>query len=738
MLRRVWDWLALAASPDDDANRGARTLKGVTWALIGASVLTLLLEELLVNRPILRVSLLGGIGLQLIALWLTRHNWLSFARVTVMLSVLGVVSVTLYTGVSGIHSVATMMLPAVIVVGALLLGRHGFILITLLTVASAAGLVVADVRDVLHTPYHDIAAYQDILAPSLFLVFTALLVRVLAADLTRSLERARKNASDLELANVRLEQQADALELSEARWRAYIEQATDMVLILDTAGRMVSVNQATCELLGVPCEALIGRSAVDLCDPDDRPAAAAALKTILAGGRVDQAEIRARASDGRTVVLELRGRTLREHGRITGTFHIARDITERRRLENERVREQMEREREDKERRDLEMRLQQAHKLESLGRLAGGIAHDFNNLLMAILGNIDLALDLLPEGSRAREPLVAAGRASGRATDLTRQMLAFAGRGKFSIETFDLGQMIEETEEMLRAAVSKKIDLRLDLASDLPPVRGDMSQVRQIVMNVVVNASEAIGDAAGTITVATSSGYCGRAELADHPHSDDLPEGRYVRLEVCDTGPGMDPQTVARVFDPFFTTKFTGRGLGLAVVLGIARGHKAAVRIDSAPGGGTRFTALFPASSTSDAAALELGVGAPVSGFGVVLLVDDEEGVRRPTRAMLERLGYQVIEAADGREAVRLFSEHRDSIRCVLLDFSMPYMDGGETFRVLHAADPGVRVIVSSGYGEQDTAPCFSEAAPAAFIQKPYTLHRLGEMLGRVLGPGDM
>jgi two-component system, cell cycle sensor histidine kinase and response regulator CckA len=733
MLRRVWDWFAFPATAEDDDSRDSRNLRTVAWALVGASAVGLAFESLLLHNPFLRATIAGGIGCFLASLWLTSRGRRSMARFTVMLAVLGVLAVILYTSVSGIHSVTTMLLPAVIVVGALILPRRGFLAITLLTVATAVGLVIADIHDVLHTPYHEIARYRDGIAPAFYLLFTALLVRVLAADLTRNLDRARTNARDLSAANARLEEQADALERSEARWRAYIEEATDVVIILDPDGRVVSVNRAGCETLGYPCDSLIGRSAADLCDPEDRQSVVDALRVIHAGGQVDQHELRARAANGRTVVLEFRGRTLREHGRIIGTFHIGRDITERRRQEDEKALAQARREREEKERHDLEARLQQAHKLESLGRLAGGIAHDFNNLLMAILGNIDLALDMLPEGNPARDPLVAAGRASGRATDLTRQMLACAGRGKFSVELIDLGQLIAEISDIMRSSLSKKVELRLDLAQGLPPIRGDVSQVRQVVMNVVVNASEALGDHQGTISIATRSAWFGRAELSGCLHGDDLPAGDYVSLEIGDTGPGMDPQTVTRVFDPFFTTKFTGRGLGLAVVLGIARGHQAAVAIDSEPGRGTTFRVLFPAASVSTGAAAGLGADVPVSGSGTVLLVDDEETVRSPTRAMLTRLGYRVVEAADGREAMAQFEAGRSSIRCVLLDLSMPNMNGEETFLALRSCAPSVPVIISSGYGEQETASRFTEAEPAAFIQKPYTLQRLGEVLRRVL-----
>jgi PAS domain S-box-containing protein len=734
MLRRVRDWFAFAAPDEDDADRAARLLRAIIWAVIAAFGLTLAFDLTLLHRAVLRAALLGGLGLLTLSLWLAGRGRLAAARVVTMLSVLGVLGVVLYTGYSGIHSVATMMLPAVIVIGALALPTRGFLVVTALTVLLAAGLVVADVRGFIRTPYHDIATYRDVIAPILFLAFTALMVRRLAAEQARSLARTRTAARALAEANQRLEEQAAALEQSEARWRAYLEQASDLVFILDEGGRFVSVNRAACEALGYASGDLIGRSALDLAAPEERAAAAEALRTVTSGGRIDQIDIGARARDGRPLVLELRGRTLREHGRVTGTFHIARDVTERRRIEAERAVEQARRERAEGERRELEARLQHAQKVESLGRLAGGIAHDFNNLLMAILGNIDVALDLLPPGSAAREPLLAAGKASGRATDLTRQMLAYAGRGKVTVEPFDLSEVIDGMADMLRVSVSKKTALRLDLAPRLPPIRGDVAQVRQVLMNLVINASEAIGDREGVITVSTGVGDYRRADLGDNWHGDDLSEGTYVRVEVSDTGPGMDEQTVRRVFDPFFTTKFTGRGLGLAVVLGIVRGHGAAVTIATEPGRGTTLRVLFPAGGVREAeSATGVGAGGLASGSGTVLLVDDDESVRLPAHAMLERLGYQVIEAQDGRQAVARFAEGRAAIRCVLLDLSMPHMDGEETCRALRRLDPAVRVVISSGYGEQATALRFGEAPPAGFIQKPYTLQRLGEVLARAL-----
>jgi two-component system, cell cycle sensor histidine kinase and response regulator CckA len=734
MLRRIWDWFALAALDENEEARSARVLRGVTWALIGAAFVGLFFEALILRRPVLRVALWGGIGVFFASLWLTARGYLALARFSVTLTALAILTIVLYTGYSGIHSVTTLMLPAVIVIASLVLPRRGFFVITGLTVLSAAGLVVADVNGIIRTPYHDVASYLDLIAPALYLLFTALLVRALAADLSRSVDRARRNARDLFDANLRLERQADALEQSEARWRTYIEQASDLVIVLDTEGRLVSANRATCETLGYSRDELLGRLAFDLCEPDQRASAAEMIRHIMAGGRIDQVELRARTRLGDAVVLELRGRTLREHGHIVGTFHIGRDITARRRAEDERARNAELRERTESERRELEARVQQAHKLESLGRLAGGIAHDFNNLLMAILGNIDVALDLLPDGSPARDSLIAAGRASGRATELTRQMLAYAGRGKFSVELFDASELVTGMADMLRASVSKKVQLTFDLARGLPSIRGDVSQVRQVVMNLVVNASEALADRDGEVRVSTSAAFYDRPQLAAAWSGEALPEGRYVRIDVSDTGPGMDEETVARIFDPFFSTKFTGRGLGLAVVQGIVRGHGAAVKVDTRPGAGTAFQVLFPAESITHAFARDLGQGVSSSGFGTVLLVDDEESVRQSARAMLERLGYSVIEAPDGREAVALFEANRTAVRCVLLDLSMPRVDGEEALRLLRLVDRRVRVVVSSGYGEQEANRRLADdEPPAGFIQKPYTIRSLAEALSKAM-----
>ena len=303
-----------------------------------------------------------------------------------------------------------------------------------------------------------------------------------------------------------------------------------------------------------------------------------------------------------------------------------------------------------------------AQKLESLGVLAGGIAHDFNNILMAIIGNADLALMRINKESPAVENLHRIEQAAARAADLAKQMLAYSGKGKFVVENVDLNTLLEEMLHMLEVSISKKAVLRLNLHQPLPPVEADATQMRQIVMNLVINASEAIGDKSGVIAITTGCMDCDRNYLKDVWLDENLADGLYVYLEIADTGCGMDKETLAKLFDPFFTTKFTGRGLGMAAVLGIVRGHKGAIKVYSEPGRGTTFKILLPASGRP----AELFNGDSHTddwqGSGTVLLVDDEETVRGIGAEMLKELGFTAITAGDGREAVEIFkssSGHR-------------------------------------------------------------------------------
>ncbi|MCC6546574.1 response regulator [Candidatus Sumerlaeota bacterium] len=392
---------------------------------------------------------------------------------------------------------------------------------------------------------------------------------------------------------------------------------------------------------------------------------------------------------------------------------------------------------EDERQRALESKIQQAQKLESLGVLAGGIAHDFNNLLVAIMGNAGLAMMELEETSPARSILASIERASQRAADLANQMLAYSGRGRFVVERIDLNSLVDEMTHLLEISISKKAIIQYRLAKNLPSIKADVTQIRQIIMNLVTNASDAIAEGGGTITVSTGMLYADGDYLRQAASQIDLQENYYTYVEVSDTGCGMDRQTQQRIFEPFFTTKTTGRGLGLAALLGIVRGHKGAVRVQSEPGIGTTIRVLFPSAgaSSSDPAPITPPSNnvepapRPFADGGLVLIVDDEESVRTVTANVLEKFGYSVISASDGQEAVEIFLNRHAELAAVLMDMSMPRMDGAEAFREMRRIDPEACIILSSGYSEQEAIDRFAGKGVSGFIQKPY---RAGELVEKV------
>jgi PAS domain S-box-containing protein len=508
------------------------------------------------------------------------------------------------------------------------------------------------------------------------------------------------------------------------RYRTLVDRNPHGIQEIDVSGTIIFANEAHHRMYGYESgQGLIGRSIIDFLASEsqrielsghlallvkDQPPPIPYYQTILTTQGVERD-------------IEVVWNYLRDaDGCVTGFMSVLTDITERKRAEEER--------------RALEAQIQHAQKLESLGVLAGGIAHDFNNLLMAILGNADLALTDLSRVSPVRENLLEIKKASQRAAELAKQMLAYSGKGKFVIELLDLSEVVEEMAHILEVSVSKKAILKYNFADNLPPFEGDATQVRQVIMNLITNASEAIGDRSGIISISVGAMQADRTYLRETYLDENLPEGMYVTLEVADTGCGMDDETRGKLFDPFFTTKFTGRGLGMAAVLGIVRGHSGAVKIYSEMGKGTTMRVLFPAVEGKIAAmAKRADAVADWRGSGTVLLVDDEETVRAVGAMMLKRLGMTVIPASDGREAVDIFAHRSDEIDCVILDLTMPHMDGEQAYRELRRIDPEVHVIMSSGYNEQDVTQRFVGKGLAGFIQKPYELEKLVAILRKTL-----
>jgi PAS domain S-box-containing protein len=370
-----------------------------------------------------------------------------------------------------------------------------------------------------------------------------------------------------------------------------------------------------------------------------------------------------------------------------------------------------------------EERLREIQKLESLGVLAGGIAHDFNNLLTVILGNQTLAMSEAQPGSRLAKQLDRIRSAAKHAEALTRQMLTYSGKASVSLKTFDLSELVEEMSELLEASTTKKYRLKISLRHGCTLVEGDPTQLRQVILNLVTNASESFQEGPGRVAVSTGLVRVDAAYLAGTLGGGDLAEGDYVYVEIADTGKGMDEEVRKRIFEPFFSTKFTGRGLGLASVLGIVRGHRGAIKLVTEPGVGTTFRVLLPVGTRtaySMQSEARLQDAAAIRG-GTILVVDDDAGVLELAREFLERSGFNVVTAEDGREALEILRRNAgDKIDAVVLDLTMPDLDGQEAFREIHVLRPRLPVILASGFSEEMAADRFPADQIAAFVSKPY------------------
>lgn len=418
---------------------------------------------------------------------------------------------------------------------------------------------------------------------------------------------------------------------------------------------------------------------------------------------------------------------LDEEGAVAQVVEVRQDVTEQAQLKVERE--------------TLESQSRQAQKLVSLGVLAGGVAHDFNNILTAILGNAELAMLEIKPGTSAHDCLREVIGASRRASDLTNQMLAYSGRERAVVEPLDLSRTVKEIGRLLAVSVPKNIVIRYNVATSPPVICGVKAQLRQIIMNLITNASDSIGEENGQITISTGEIECSCAYLRAGYLGDELPAGRYSYVEVSDTGCGMSEETQHRLFDPLFTTKDKGRGLGLSAVLGIVRGHGGAIRINSEQGRGTTFEILMPSSEESASPNdtnydEEKTPERPLS--GTILLADDDEPVRDLGARALRKMGLSVLVAKDGREAVDLFRQHVNRIDCVILDLSMPRMNGEESLREILQMRPHMPVIMASGYGESELSRRLTKQGAVEFIHKPYRYDVLISTLRRALEAGGL
>ena len=515
---------------------------------------------------------------------------------------------------------------------------------------------------------------------------------------------------------------------SEERYRLLVETAHDVIIRHDLSGNVTFVNRAGLDLTGYAEEDLIGRNAMDLVPAEIHEEILERKKQRNGGNLgVFLYETIFLDGQGRRVPMEVSSTLI--PGSVTGggepqVLLVARDISERKMVEQEQ--------------RELEARLRDAQKLESLGVLAGGIAHDFNNLLVTIMGNTELVRGDLKEKSTNRNSLDAVLEAAGRAADLCRQMQAYAGSGKISVQPANLNQLITEIKRLLQVSVSKRSHLHFELADELPPVKIDETQIRQVLMNLVTNAAESLGDEGGEIMVRTGVNNFRASDLKKVVNGSRMIPGSHVWCEVSHSRSGMDIEVANKIFDPFFTTKFAGRGLGMSAALGIIKGHDGGFQMETGPARGSTISFLLPAHQVAAAPTRKRRRRRPeapeVNLTGkLILVVDDAPQVRAVGESFLRRLGCKVLSAADGYEAIRIFGERHRDIDAVLLDYTMAGMAGMAAYRRLRVIRSDIPVILSSGYDPKEIGEKTRDFEIAGFVAKPYTLKMMREVMADVL-----
>lgn len=483
------------------------------------------------------------------------------------------------------------------------------------------------------------------------------------------------------------------------------------VLAYRTTGQCILANKAAA--------ALVGASEDDLLRQNFRE-----LSSWISSGLLSEAEKVIRDDTPRTMEYHL-VTTFSKELWMLGHFStfdfggekclllLFEDISQRKKAETERF--------------ELEKRLLHAQKLESLGVLTGGIAHDFNNLLLAIMGNIELAREGIDPQSDVDEHLEHSLNASRRAAHLVHQMLAYSGKGRVRSEHLDLSELVTEHLSLLRASVPSTIEFDLEIDPDVPGIKADEAQVQQVVMNLVTNAAEAVAPSNGQIKIKLSPGTFTSKELKESLIPEKPAAGDFAVLEVADNGCGMDEITITKLFEPFYTTKMQGRGLGMSAILGIIRSHNGALFLRSEPGAGTSIKVLFPATRQNVSQKREPGSAAQKVRVktGTVLVVDDEEPLRKLARAILERCGHIILEAEHGQEAVEIFRENKEEVSYILLDLTMPVMDGRTALQEIRVIDPDAKVILTSGYAAEDLPNDLMKEKNTAFIHKPFEVKEL-------------
>ncbi len=559
-----------------------------------------------------------------------------------------------------------------------------------------------------------------LISAKLFTHITGSIIKTLedrSIELEKEITQRRQAEEEIRLLNDKLTQRlvdrTSQLTAVQERYSVFFDLIPEIAFVTTLhEGRIIEINESFKRNTGFSRDEVIGKTTFDLNVWKNYEEMEKMLRVLKEKGIIHNLETRfhRKSGDGFPALCSM---TLFEMDGIAYVLSVMNDITDRKQMEEEQ--------------RGLERRLLQAQKLESLGRVTAGIAHNFNNILMSVMGYMEIVKEDLSSDSFAGKNLENAFKSAKRASELTRQILAYSGNSFLAFEEININGLIEKNLQIFKASISGTVSFNLNLTEHIPMINVDPEQIRQVIMNILINASEAIDKNAGTVILSTGVMVC-NDEYLNHSLVEEKPKaGRFVYFEILDTGCGMDTKAKSLLFDPFFTTKFMGRGLGMSAVMGIVRGHKGAILVDSEPGRGTTVRVLFAASETKTREQKIVHRERPKTGSAqkMILIVDDEEPVRNLCEITIKRLGYQTLTAEDGQKAVDIFQEHADEIGCVLLDLTMPEMDGITVLKAMRNIRPDVKIIISSGHSKEEIDRRLKDKALAGILQKPFELKYL-------------